>query len=96
MTLAEDRLALFPDSVTQRGRRHLEALGRLRADGARAALLFLVQRADCEAVAPADAIDPDYGAALREVARAGVELFALAARISARAISVERELPVRL
>jgi sugar fermentation stimulation protein A len=96
VTLAQGRLALFPDSVTLRGRRHLETLAVLRRRGARCVLLFLVQRADCDAVAPADAIDPEYGSALRAAARAGVELLALGARVGARAILVERALPVLL
>ena len=96
VTLADGRLALFPDSVTERGRRHVDALRRLCGEGARGALLFLVQRSDCDRVAPADHIDPAYGASLRRAAAAGVELFALGARVTARAISVERELPVLL
>lgn len=96
VTLAEDGLARFPDSVTERGRRHVELLGRLRRDGSRAVLLFLVQRADCDAVAPADDIDPAYGEALRRAAKAGVEVLALGARVTSRAITVERELPVVL
>jgi sugar fermentation stimulation protein A len=96
VTLAEGRLALFPDSVTERGRRHLDVLHGLRGAGARAALVFLVQRGDCDRVAPADHVDPAYGEALRRAAAAGVELFALGARVTARAISVERELPVLL
>jgi sugar fermentation stimulation protein A len=96
VTLAEGRLALFPDSVTERGRRHVETLARLRRRGSRAFLLFLVQRADCDRVAPADAIDPAYGAALRSAARSGVEILALGARVTARAITVERRLPVAL
>jgi len=96
VTLAERGLARFPDSVTERGRRHLEVLQELRAAGARAALLFLVQRADCDRVAPADDIDPAYGRALREAARAGVEILALGARVTSRSIAVERELPVLL
>ena len=94
VTLAEGGVARFPDSVTERGRRHLELLRALRRRGARAALLFLVQRADCHSVEPADDIDPAYGEALRAAARDGVELYALGARVSARAIAVERELPV--
>jgi sugar fermentation stimulation protein A len=94
VTLAEGRLALFPDSVTERGRRHLEVLEALRAGGDRAALLFLVQRADCDRVAPAEQIDPAYAAALRRAARAGVEVYALGARVTACSIAVERELPV--
>jgi len=96
VTLAAGSTALFPDSVTERGRRHLEELMRLRREGLRAALLFLVQRADCSAVAPADEIDPAYGETLRTAARAGVEIFALGARVTARAIRVERQLPVWL
>jgi sugar fermentation stimulation protein A len=96
VTLAERGVARFPDSVTERGRRHLEVLKRLHDEGARAALVFLVQRADCDRVEPADDIDPGYGQTLRAVARAGVEVFALGARVSSRAITVERELPVVL
>jgi sugar fermentation stimulation protein A len=68
----------------------------LHRRGNRAALLFLVQRADCHRVEPADDIDPAYGRALRAAAAAGVELFALGARVTARAITVERFLPVAL
>jgi sugar fermentation stimulation protein A len=96
VTMAEDGVALFPDSVTARGRRHVETLERLHAGGSRAALLFLVQRADCHVVAPADEIDPAYGEALRHAANAGVEVLALSARVTGSSISVERELPVKL
>jgi len=96
VTLCAGSVALFPDSVTERGRRHLDTLTRLRRRGHRAALVFLVQRADCDHVAPADAIDPAYGSALRRAAEAGVELFALGARVTARSIAVERSLPVVL
>ncbi len=95
-TLGEGNLAQFPDSVTERGRRHLEVLTDLHRAGDRSALVFLVQRADCDRVAPADEIDPAYGAALRNAVKKGVEVYALGARVTARAISVERRLPVLL
>jgi sugar fermentation stimulation protein A len=87
---------LFPDAVTERGRRHMLTLKRLREEGARAVLLFVVQRADCYEVRPADEIDPAYGEALREAADAGVEVLALGARVTARRIEMERMLPVVL
>lgn len=96
VTLAEGDTALFPDSVTERGRRHLQTLSELRRRGARAVQLYAVLRADCNRVAPADAIDPAYGDALRQAARAGVEILAVGARVTARAIRVERSLPVVL
>ena len=90
----EERLARFPDAPTERGRRHLETLVRLRREGARAVLLFLVQRADCRAVAPADEIDAAYGRALRAAVGEGVEVLALRARVGPRALVIERALPV--
>jgi len=96
VTLANSGVARFPDSVTTRGKRHLESLMDLHATGHRAAILFLVQRADCDRVEPADDIDPAYGEALRRAVSAGVEAFALGARVTSRSIAVERMLPVSL
>jgi sugar fermentation stimulation protein A len=96
VTLAAGRLARFPDSVTERGRRHLETLAKLRARGERALLLFVVQRADCDRAEPADDLDPAYGRALRAAAARGVELRAIRARVSPRALALEGELPVLL
>jgi len=96
VTLAENGIAMFPDSVTARGLRHVETLRGLVAQGARAPLVFCVQRADCHGFAPAEHIDPEYAPALRSAVGAGVEVYALGTRISARALRVERELPVQL
>ena len=46
VTLVKDGVALFPDAPTQRGRRHLGELARARAEGHRAAVVFVVQRDD--------------------------------------------------
>jgi sugar fermentation stimulation protein A len=96
VTLCENRAARFPDAVTERGRRHLEHLIARRQAGERAALLYIVQRADADSVAPADDIDPAYGETLRRAAQAGVEIHALGARVLADRIRLERILPVRL
>jgi len=96
VTLCEAGRARFPDAVTERGRRHLDHLAaRVRA-GERALLLFVAQRADARSVAPADDVDPAYGRALRAAAAAGVELEAVAARISPSAIRLSARLPVLL
>ena len=79
-----DGLAAFPDSVTERGRKHLETLASLK--GVRRVLLFFVARSDVEAVRPADEIDPAYGAALRRAVDAGVEVMAVRARFTRRGV----------
>jgi sugar fermentation stimulation protein A len=96
VTLCDHRAARFPDAVTKRGRRHLEHLIARRQAGERAALLFIVQRADADSVAPADDIDPAYGETLRRACKAGVEIHALGARVRADRIRLERILPVLL
>jgi sugar fermentation stimulation protein A len=96
VTLCEKRAARFPDAVTERGRRHLEHLVSRHRRGDRAALLFVVQRADADSVAPADDIDPAYGEALRSAVSAGVEVHALGATVRADRIRLDRILPVLL
>ena len=95
VTLAQARVARFPDSVTARGRRHAELLARIAHRGGRAALLFVVQRGDCERIEPAEEIDPAYAEALRAARAAGVALYGLRARVSPRGIRLEGRLPVR-
>lgn len=96
VTMAQGHRGLFPDGVTERGRKHVDLLHRLAKDGERAVLLYLVQRADCESVEPADSIDPAYGESLRRAAHGGVEVLALRARVSPTRIRVEGALPVLL
>ncbi len=76
VTMCDGTTAMFPDSVTTRGQKHLRELVALRAAGHRAVALFCVNRADCSRFTPADAIDPLYGELLREAHDAGVEVLA--------------------
>jgi sugar fermentation stimulation protein A len=42
-TLAGEKVAMFPDAVTERGARHLRELARISEEGIRAVLLFVVE-----------------------------------------------------
>nr|WP_298376421.1 DNA/RNA nuclease SfsA [uncultured Halomonas sp.] len=82
VTLKEvDGHGYFPASVTVRGARHLETLGRFAASGQRAVLLFCVANTGIKDVAPAEHIDPVYAKALRRVVGEGVEVLAYGCRI---------------
>lgn len=94
VTLVEDGVALFPDAPTQRGRRHLGELARARAEGHRAAVVFVVQRDDATSFSPHDEADPAFGQALREAAQAGVEVYAYKCRVSEREVTLNVPLPV--
>jgi sugar fermentation stimulation protein A len=88
------RVALFPDSVSERGAKHLRELMRLKAAGLRPVQLYCVQRGDVDEVRPADAIDPVYGRTLRQALEAGVEVMAYRAKVTAREIRIAERIPV--
>lgn len=88
--------AAFPDAVSERGTKHLKELIRLRRQGFRAALVFIIQRDDCRALRPADEIDREYGLWLRKALRAGVEILPYYARVSSREILLTRRIPLEL
>lgn len=90
------RRAAFPDAVTERGRKHLHELMAVVAQGHRAAMVYSIQRDDCDAFVPAVDIDPAYCGALVDAERAGVEVYALAASIDPHQVALNRRLPVEL
>lgn len=64
-TLAQNQLALFPDTVTTRGQKHLEELTAL-LPSARSVMLYFINRGDCSEFSPGDEFDPHYGQLLRQ------------------------------
>jgi sugar fermentation stimulation protein A len=88
-------LAEFPDSVTARGLKHLGELAREARGGARAVMLFVIQRTDCTAFDAAHDIDASYGAGLLAAAQAGVEVLCYDCQISPTRIRLNRRLPWR-
>lgn len=88
--------AEFPDAVTVRGSKHLAELAAVARGGGRAVLLFLVQRGDCAAVAPAGDIDPAYAAALAAAQADGVEILCYNCRVTPAAIALDAPLPLAL
>lgn len=96
VTLVENSIALFPDAVTVRGQKHLRELMEVVRNGDRGVILFTVQRSDGTAVAPADAIDPEYGRLLREAVANGVEALAYRAEVTPEQIRLTERLPIVL
>ena len=72
-TWCEKTLALFPDTVTTRGQKHLRELMSI-CTNSRAVLIPCISRSDMEIFAPCDLEDPLYGQLFREAISLGVEV----------------------
>jgi sugar fermentation stimulation protein A len=96
VTLAKDRIALFPDAPSIRGRKHLKELTEVLKDSIRSAVVFIVQRPDVDSFSPNQEIDPDFASILSEVARTGVEVKAYRCQVGLDEILISDEIPVKL
>lgn len=72
-TLVQGRVALFPDTVTTRGQKHLQELRALLPQY-QAVMLYFINRGDCTQFAPGDKFDLVYGQLLRDAVAAGLEV----------------------
>ncbi len=84
-TWTDGDLALFPDTVTERGQKHLQELTAL-LPAARAVLVPCLARGDVQRFAPGDAADARYGELFREALAAGVEVLPCRYAFSADAV----------
>ena len=72
-TWCDESLALFPDTVTKRGQKHLREL-MVVCPSSRAVLIPCISRSDMEIFAPADSADPLYGDLFRKALSHGIEV----------------------
>lgn len=72
-TWSQGNLALFPDTETTRGQKHLRELMDVVPQN-RAVMLYFINRGDCTQFAPGDSTDPIYGQLLREAINVGLEV----------------------
>jgi sugar fermentation stimulation protein A len=96
VTLASGGAGRFPDAVSARAARHCDELAAISRSGGPTAIVFVAQRGDVESVAPEDDVDPGFGVALRNAARAGVTVLACALDITPEGAARARRVAVAL
>lgn len=89
-------LAEFPDSVTARGAKHLAELADMVAEGHGAAMVFLVQRPDCDRLSLASDIDPAYASAFAAAREAGVNTYAIGCDVTLDGIEAVRPVNIEI
>ena len=75
-TLYRGEYALFPDALTQRGRRHVKELTELVKRGERAKLIFLAFSSRVKYLTVNDEVDPELRGILRKFLKTGGEISA--------------------
>ncbi len=96
VTLEDAGVCAFPDAPTLRGAKHLRGLAKAAREGFGAYVLFVIQMEGAAYLHPNDATDPQFGAALREAARAGVQVLAYDCTVTPESMALRAPVEVRL
>jgi len=96
VTLEKDGICAFPDAPTTRGVKHLQGLREAAGEGYGAFVLFVIQMKNVKYLHPNDATDPAFGNALREAARAGVQILAVDCAVTENTMTICDPVEVRL
>ena len=87
-------LAEFPDSPTARGTKHLRELQAMAEGGARAVMLYVIQREDCDRFKIAKDVDPEYESTRQRACISGLESLAYACIVTPDEISISTRVPI--
>ena len=96
VTLENDGVCAFPDAPTVRGAKHLQELTELVKEGYGAYVLFVIQMEDVKHLHPNDATDPDFGKALRQAAKAGVQILAMDCKVTPNTMTLNKPVEIKL
>lgn len=96
VTLEEDGIVRFPDAPTERGIKHLEELRACVEAGYKAAVIFVVQMEGMQYFEPNDKTHPQFGEALRQARKAGVEVLAYECKVTPSSLEITKSIPVVL
>ena len=80
-TLEFDGIGYFPDAPTERGVKHIRELIKAKEEGYHAALAFVIQMDGVTEVRPHIDTDPEFGKAMEDAKKAGVEVLFLTCHV---------------
>ncbi|MDP3231997.1 MAG: DNA/RNA nuclease SfsA [Myxococcales bacterium] len=89
-----DSRGYFPDSASERAKRHVDALVRRVAAGDRATVLFTLQRDDVTALRPSALHAPEFARSVWRAAKLGVTFRALRFKPTLEGVTLLDEVPV--
>lgn len=96
VTLENEKIAAFPDAPTLRGIKHMLELRECIRAGYEAYLIFVIQMDDIAEFRPNWKTHREFGEALVEAAKAGVQVMAYTCEVTAEEILLKEPVPVNL
>ena len=90
--LRESKIAEFPDSVTSRGKKHLNELIQAKKKGFESYILYLIQREDCESFKIAKDIDEEYKIAFNNALKNNVNIICYDCKLSKKEIKINKQI----
>ncbi|SES71941.1 sugar fermentation stimulation protein A [Natronincola peptidivorans] len=90
----ENKIASFPDAPTERGRRHILELIEAKKQGFRAAVFFIVQRADSRLFTPNEEMDKAFAEAVALAKTEGVEFYGYSCDVTIDSIALKERLKI--
>ena len=88
--------AEFPDTVTARGKKHLESLIAANKQGYDSYLLFLIQIENCQSFGIAADIDPEYSKLFNEAVKKNVKVLCYDCKFSDKSIKINNKIKILL
>ncbi len=82
----------FPDSITARGKKHLNELINAKKSGFDSYILYLIQREDCNSFKIADDIDQQYKVAFVNAIKNGVKVLCFDCKLSNEEIKINQQI----
>ena len=90
-TLERSGIGYFPDAPTERGVRHIHELVKAKKEGYHAVLAFVIQMDGISEVRANVETHPEFGTALEEAKRAGVEVWFLTCHVEPDRLEIKSD-----
>lgn len=87
-TLEYDDIGYFPDAPTERGVKHIRELIRAKNEGYSASLAFVIQMDGVSEVRPNIDTHPEFGTAMNDAQKAGVEILFLKCHVEPDSLEI--------
>jgi len=95
VTLVKNKIAMFPDAVTLRGKNHVKLLTQLVIENKKAGILFVCQRPDAISFQPMWNRDPKFCHALQNAYNLGVKIWCITLNITENEITYHNQIPIQ-